>query len=110
MSDNPSDHTAPWSTLKVSSLEDLDQHEPEILERIQAVPNGGNRFMAHPFALLSDINVDLTPEVRTKLEERIPELTGLSKEPYRALVKTEADQPIRFHMQGLFPDEEEMLQ
>lgn len=99
-----------WRTIEVSTVDDLEHHEAEILERIEAVPNGGSRFLVHPFALLADVDVDLSPAVRAELEQRIPELSGLSRNPYRALVESDAEQPVRFHVKGLFPGEEEVQQ
>lgn len=57
--------------LPIDSLAELEQHEAEIVRRINEAPNGGRLFIADPLRLLEDISVSLSPVARRELEERL---------------------------------------
>lgn len=88
--------------LNITSVEELMEHEKEIVSRIAALPNGGNLFMAHPFLLLADIGVELSKSVRAQLTRQDPYLTGLSDTAYKALKGSRGQQRMKFHVRGLF--------
>jgi hypothetical protein len=88
--------------IKISSFEELIQHEQEILARIAKVPNGRNLFMAHPFLMLADVGVELSAATQAEIIRQDSYLTGLSPISYRALKATKHRQRIRFHLRGLF--------
>lgn len=90
----------PW--LCVESLEELMEHEQEILKRIADTSNGGQLFLIHPFLLLKDIGVALSAHAEEEIRRREPHLSGLSPIPYRALRNSRAEQPIRVNLHGLF--------
>jgi hypothetical protein len=57
--------------LEVNTLEDLISLEPQIVERINIIPNGGRLFMADPIRLLKEINVNLTPKATRQLQQKL---------------------------------------
>ena len=90
----------PW--LKVDSLDELLQHEKEIVKRIEAMPNGGNLFLTHPFMLFDDLGIELSEKTKAEIIRLEPHLTGLSETPYKALKDSKAKQNFRVHLTGLF--------
>jgi hypothetical protein len=92
--------TAP--RLPISSYAELVQNEREILRRIEALPNGGNLFMIHPFLLLADVGVELSERARTEILRAEPRLAGLSAVPYRALRASRSPQTYQIRLRGLF--------
>ena len=95
----------PW--LHVNSFDELMKHEKEILARIESMPNGGQLFLIHPFMLLRDIGVELSPRAEREIQENEPSLKALSTVPYEALKNSEEKQNVRFHLRGLFERREE---
>lgn len=91
--------------LRVNTWQELMTHEREIAERIAQTRNGANLFMANPFMLLTDIGVDLSPEVREEIIRREPRLGALSPTPYTALKNSKDKQKVRYHLHGLFNKE-----
>jgi hypothetical protein len=90
----------PW--LKVDLLDELFQHEKEIVARITATPNGGNLFLIHPFMLFDDLGIELSEKAKTEIIQLEPHLTGLSATPYNALKASKGQQNFRVHLTGLF--------
>jgi hypothetical protein len=45
--------------LSIGSFDELLRHEPEILRRVNAMPNGGRLLLIDPLRLLSDVGVQL---------------------------------------------------
>jgi hypothetical protein len=88
--------------LTINSLADLFELEPQILKRIERFPNGGNLFLIHPFLLLRDVGVSVSPKAEQEILAHEPHLTGLSPVPYQALKASTAQQNIRVHLHGLF--------
>lgn len=88
--------------IVICSLAELTEHEPEILRRINAVPNGGNLFMTHPFMLFDDIGVEFSAAAREKLVAAEPQLANLSERPYNALKSSRSPQRVRVHLKALF--------
>jgi len=93
--------------ININSFEQLMANEAEILERIEAMPNGGNLFMIHPLMLLADVGVNLTEAAQQELLKREPKLSALSEIPYNALKNSQQEQNVRFHIHGLFKREVE---
>jgi hypothetical protein len=90
----------PW--LMADSLKDLRRHEPEIVERIARIPNGGNLFMINPFLLLDEIGVSLSEKAQQEMVELEPTLSSRSSIAYQFLRSSQTPQRIRFHVKGLF--------
>lgn len=88
--------------LVISTYAELLKHEKEILRRIEAVPNGGNLFLIHPFLLFEDIGVVLSEKAKTDILAVEPRLSGLSSVPYKALKASKSSQSYRIHLKGLF--------
>ncbi len=89
-------------SLSINSYADLLQYEQEILDRIEALPNGGNLFMIHPFLLFEDIGLVLSQEAKDEILTIEPRLAGLSELPYAALKASESQQGYEVHLKGLF--------
>lgn len=89
-------------TIAIDTLDELLEHEPELVDRIERVPNGGNLFMAHPFRLLADIGVELAEGARQEILALEPQLSALSEAPYEALRDNPEEQRIHFRVRGLF--------
>jgi hypothetical protein len=92
--------------LKVDSFAELMQHEKEIIDRVELMPNGGHLFLIHPFLLLRDIGVELSEGAELEIRRYEPRLTGLSIMPYDALKFSKEEQNVRFHLRGLFERKE----
>ncbi len=88
--------------LSVNSYDELLEKEKEILQRIEAVPNGGNLFLINPFLLFEDIGVVLSEKAKTEILAVEPHLSGLSSVPYKALKTSKSSQSFRIHLKGLF--------
>lgn len=88
--------------LRIDSYADLLKHEPEILGRIEALPNGGNLFLIHPFLLFEDIGVELSERARNEIINIEPALAGLSAAPYQALKASNSRQSFEVRLKGLF--------
>lgn len=88
--------------LRINSYAELLQSEQEILYRIEALPNGGNLFMIHPFLLFEDIGVELSETARDEILAIEPRLAGLSEVPYRALKASTSPQRYQVSLKGLF--------
>jgi hypothetical protein len=92
----------PPDRVFVDSYAALLDHEPEILRRIEALPNGGALFLIHPFSLFEDIGVDLSENAKAEILAAEPRIAGLSTVPYAALKSSESPQRYRIHLEGLF--------
>jgi hypothetical protein len=88
--------------IQITSLEQLHAHEPEILERIAAMPNGGQLFLTNPFMLLDELGVELDDGVRAQIVELHPEIGSATETAYRALRRTASDQHVKVVLEGLF--------
>lgn len=88
--------------LRINSYAALLKHEKEILYRIEALPNGGNLFMIHPFLLFEDIGVGLSQKAKGEILALEPSLAGLSEVPYRALKESTSPQKYQVYLKGLF--------
>ena len=62
MSQKPS-HQPTFSPLKISSFDELMDHQSDVLHRIRALPNGVRLLLVHPQRLFSEIEVQLDPAV-----------------------------------------------
>ncbi|HEX4824724.1 MAG TPA: hypothetical protein VFV19_10440 [Candidatus Polarisedimenticolaceae bacterium] len=91
------------SALEIRSLDELRRHEPEILRRIAAVPNGGNLFLAHPFMLFSEIGVVVSSALRAELVRARP-LFHVSVQAYRAIKRSPKGQRSVVAVNHLFAD------
>jgi hypothetical protein len=90
------------AVFTIESYEQLLRHERAILERIAALPNGGNLFMAHPFRLLREIGVEISAKTHDQIVRMHPELAALSEAPFDALRASGTEQPIQYRLKGLF--------
>jgi hypothetical protein len=93
----------PYQELAIDSIDQLQTSEPEILRRIDELPNGGHLFLLHPFALLEDVGVELSDAVKREIVAREPSLGSLSMTPYRLLRRqSRPEQRFHVHLLGLF--------
>lgn len=88
--------------ISIDTFEELLSHEEQIVEIINAMPNGGNLFMAHPFKLLKDIGVHLSEDLIREIKSREPYESGFSEDAYNAILESQEKQTIHFHLSGLF--------
>jgi hypothetical protein len=84
------------------TLEDLRAAEPAVVESINQSRNGGARFLAHPLAMLSDVGVDLSPELEKLLLALLPQLKHASPVAYETLTAAEEEGPVTVRVKGLF--------
>jgi hypothetical protein len=91
--------------LGIGSYAQLLEYQDEILQRIEAMPNGGNLFLIHPFRLLADVGVELSVDAKTEILQMEPHLGALSETPYAALKASACPQRYRVHLKGLFKGE-----
>ena len=89
--------------LDVNTFEDLITNETEILNRIRRVKNGGVLFLASPFELLEDVNVNLSKQAKTEIKTANPFL-GRNQKPtvYKAIKGSKQRQQVRVNLKGLF--------
>ena len=80
----------PEGTLTIETFEELLKHEQTLVERINAMPKGGNLFMAHPFLLLEELGIRLSDDLVAEIIEVEPTLAALSPTPYYALKEINA--------------------
>lgn len=95
-------HKGRFTPIHLETLEQLYAQEKAILERISQIPNGGNLFLIHPFLLLGDVGVEVSPALRAQLEQLEPHLTTLSALPYQALKHSQDKQNVHIRVHGLF--------
>jgi hypothetical protein len=57
--------------------------------------------------LLRDIGVELSEHAVEEIRQHERHLTGLSAVPYHALKNSKEEQPVRFHVRGLFKRREQ---
>jgi hypothetical protein len=88
--------------LRVDSVKELHRQEQVVLARLHALPNGEQRFLAHPLRALADAGVELGPEVHAALVRRYPQLAILPETAYAALKATPVRQAGAFRLHGLF--------
>lgn len=88
--------------IAARTFDELLRHEPEILDRLAALPNGGQLFLIHPFMALADVGVELGAEAQATLLQREPQLSALSVVPYQALKASRAQQHMQVRVHGLF--------
>jgi hypothetical protein len=93
------------SPLRIDSIEDLQTHRAEILERVNAAHNGGMRFLVHPFECLREMNVLLNASVREELGRMIPGLGRLSPAAYIAITNAPLQSNVRVRVLDLFKGE-----
>ena len=88
--------------LRVDSVEELHQQEQVVLARLHALPNGEQRFLAHPLRALADAGIELGPEVHAAIVRRYPQLAILPETAYDALRASAVRQAGAFRLHGLF--------
>lgn len=88
--------------IPISTYEDLLEHEQELLERIDAVPNGGLLYLIHPVMLLAEVGASLSEDLQDDFSARHGGIGGWSEEPYRALRRSTSEQPSHVTMRRLF--------
>ena len=88
--------------IVVATYDELLAHEQELLERINAVPNGGQLYLLHPLRLFADVGVELGPKARDDFASRHGGAGAWSERPYHALRESTSRQPGRVTLRGLF--------
>lgn len=88
--------------LRVDSVKELHRQEQVVLARLHALPNGEQRFLAHPLRALADAGIELGPEVHAAIVRRYPQLAILPETAYNALTATSVRQTGAFRLHGLF--------
>lgn len=88
--------------IPISTYEDLLEHEQALVERIEAVPNGGLLYLIHPVMLLAEVGAELSDELQDEFAARNGGDGGWSAEPYRALHGSTSEQPSQVTLRGLF--------
>jgi hypothetical protein len=105
MSPTESSHHPP---IEIASLNEFRRREPEIVERINGVANGGRLFVADPLRLLREINVRLAPPVERALEQKLG-AASLQANPMRRFYdefKRDApDASVKVVIRGVLPKE-----
>lgn len=88
--------------LRVDSIQELHEQEQVVLARLHALPNGEQRFLAHPLRALADAGIELGPEPTAAIVRRYPQLASLPETAYDALATTAVRQPGAYRLHGLF--------
>lgn len=92
-----------YSPLLIDTSYDLENHKPEILRRINGLPNGGVLFTLHPFRLLADLRIELSEDCKRQILAKTPELADLPDAPYTAMKAAGATKAgLRVRVLGLF--------
>ena len=89
-------------SIVVATYDELLAREQELIDRIRAIPNGGQLNLLHPLRLLADVGVELAPEARDEFASRHGGAGAWSERPYRALRESTSEQPSRVILRGLF--------
>jgi hypothetical protein len=90
------------SPIHIDTFAALLKHEKEIVERINAMPNGGALFLIHPFLAMQDAGVELSARAREEIMRTEPRVGALSPVPYKAMKTSRAKQNYRVRIRGLF--------
>ncbi len=88
--------------ITISTYDELLNHEQELLERISALPNGGQLYLIHPLRVLAEVGAELAPDVQDEFAAQHDGSGGWSEEPYRALRESTSAQLGRVTLRGLF--------
>lgn len=89
-------------SISIDNWEDLTKHEPEILQRIKALPNGDRAFLTHPLLCLTSVGVNLSEKFRHNLIDHHPSLALKSSHVFRAVLNNKIDDNINVNLSGLF--------
>ena len=90
------------NSIKINNWEELCEHEPEILQRIKALPNGDRAFVTHPLLCLTMVGVNLSEKFRDTLIRLHPTLALKSPFVFRAILNNKIDDNIKMNLSGLF--------
>jgi hypothetical protein len=93
---------APAAKLAVDSLEGLHRIEQETVLRLEKLANGGLLFLIDPLQALSDIGVELAPDVVASLVKLEPAIASSSGLMYAATKARTDALPVQIHLTGLF--------
>jgi hypothetical protein len=88
--------------VSISSLEALRQREPDVLDRLRAMPNGERLFLIHPLRALADAGFDLSDEAVAEILRLHPNLAQMPTTAYDALQASPAAQSGTVRLDGLF--------
>ena len=91
-----------YEPITVTTYEQLLEHEPELLQRISSLPNGGQLFLLHPVQLFADVGAQLPPDVQREFAGRHGGDAGWSAAPYQALRESDGPQTSEVTLRGLF--------
>jgi hypothetical protein len=92
------------TSLSVTSLKEILNHEPELVRRIQAMPNGGQLLIADPIRLLGEVGLRWNPDVLEELKSKHPAFfkpTG-REHTYDTVKQSHPGDDIRVTVKGLF--------
>jgi hypothetical protein len=89
-------------SITIKTYVELLEREQELLERIIALPNGGQLYLLHPLLLFADVGAELAPDVQEEFATQHGGAGGWSEQPYRALRGSTSEQPSQVTMRGLF--------
>ena len=90
--------------ISVTTLQELRQHAPQILERIHQMHNGVELFISQPLRLFEDIGVSLAPAVKDELVRMHgPAIIDPKRDQHYVLTRRRAT-PARYRIKlhGLF--------
>jgi len=92
------------AALKISSLQELLDHEGEIVRRIRAIPNGGQLLLLDPQRLLKEAGVEIAPAALQDCQAAQPELFASTgrEHAYEAVARSRPEHEIRIRVKGLF--------
>jgi hypothetical protein len=87
---------------QITTLAELRQAEPDLVDAINRSRNGGARFLAHPIAMLADVGADLSPGMEELLVALLPQLQHASPVAYDAITASEEEGPVTVQVKALF--------
>ena len=90
------------NSISINDWKDMIKYEDTILERIKALPNGSNAFIANPLLCIAEVGVSLSEKFRKELIGQHPTLAMKSTIIFRAVLNNEMDDKININLRGLF--------
>jgi hypothetical protein len=90
------------SRMRISTFQELREREPEVLERVCALPNGERLFLTHPLRALADAGIDLGDDALARISRLHPNLAVMPETAYDALRASPIAQSGTIHLSGLF--------
>jgi len=66
----------------IASINEFQQHEPDMLAVINGAPNGADLFIADPFRFLNEHGYAVSPALQAQMERAAPALAKTPKHLY----------------------------